>query len=446
MKELLLVVIYANIAFSLAVPLLSHFSSRSTVLWTASILPQAATLAFLFTIIALGIDTKVGALNFERSYVLLAASTALGCVISTLAIGLSAYVWLSHPGIYSLLPLTLFGLVYLAMRSNQLTLLAAWLLIAISSYVIIALPGDRASVRAATMYGIVGMLSTLLLILGISLSVLLAESGGELLSLAASGTFIAAFGLKLGLFPFHWWIPQVYGKADGRPIAVLASAYKPAVAAALLYVFSEVIPQTVASHMSYVLLLLGLASITYGNVAAFVASGLPDLLAFSSIAHAGYMVVAIATIIAVDELNITKLATVGLVLLAFTIASTKPPLFVLTSSVGRSISDLSKISWNNAIGASIVLLTLSLLGIPPLLGFWGKLLIVMAVVSLSPLAAAVILINIATSSVYYLRLAFSALRSSEDRLELEAPLKSALVLSALINVLGLIAALAVYSL
>ncbi|MEM1873121.1 MAG: proton-conducting transporter membrane subunit [Acidilobaceae archaeon] len=436
--------LYSNAVASLAIPLLSLANSRSKAIWLSSLAPQVATLTALAVVLATGANPASGFLSSEKASWILAASATLGCLLSSLAIGVSAYDWLTHPGVYSLVPLALLGLVHLSLSGDLLVALAAWLLVAISSYALVALAGDRSSVRAAVIYGVVGMISTLLLILGVALGSAALEAGRELLSLSASTMILASLGLKLGLFPFHWWIPAVYGGANGRLVAVLDGSYKPAFAAALLYLLSEV-AGPVAQQVSLALLLLGLASMTYGNVAAMVTGRLQELLAYSSIAHAGFIGIAISIALAPETTRSYELAIAGLLLVALTVASAKPPLFALSSLV-RDVGDLEKISWDRASSTSIAVLSLSLLGVPPLLGFWGKLVIAIAVAEVSPLVAAIVLVNVTASSVYYLRVVVSALRRSGERLELDRAVRATLIASTAINSLGLIVAATIYSL
>lgn len=172
-------------------------------------------------------------------------------------------------------------------------------------------------------------------------------------SLALVGAiFLAAFGLKLGLFPFHAWAPAVYRGTDPAVAAVLAGAVANVGSYGLLRFGVEVLPATVATGAP-VLLVLGGLSALYGGVLARNRRQLGETLAYSSIAQAGFVLAAIAV---GGEAGVAAAITVAI---ASSLA--KAALFLLTTRRG-------------ALGAvAFAAAACSVAGLPPTAGFLAKL-------------------------------------------------------------------------
>ncbi|MCX8195973.1 MAG: proton-conducting transporter membrane subunit [Acidilobaceae archaeon] len=354
--------------------------------------------------------------------------------------------WRSYPALQSLLPLSLFGLFFLAGANSAVTIIAAWLLVSVISYVTIALPGDRESRLAAIRYIYVGMIATLALALWLASSVyatgidrLSPLSGG--IEVLALGLAVGAVGFKLGLFPLHWWLPSVYGKADGRVVAFVAAAVKLGFIALLVRALAESFAGS--EDAALFLAILSALTMTYGNVAALTTADLQKILAYSSIAQVGYMLAGMAVVVAFPESSLARLALAGIALQAIAYSLSKAPLFSMVAEAGRELGGELKglLSRDPVSSVSSAALLASLLGIPPLLGFWGKLYIFFPLASYSLPLLILALINSGVSSAYYIR-ALRDMTSAEPnpRAPLRERYRTILLAGALLTaLLGLVA-------
>ena len=409
------VLIYATLASSILVPLISTLGyERSRAILAVSAAGVASFIAASLLTLAEGSVELYGGLvrhNTFTSIIMLGAG--FSALIALATVGYEGYRWFSHPAFYSLLPLILFGVFYLAGAGNVLVVVAAWLLVSVATYVLVALPGDRDSRVAAIKYIYVGIVATLLVALWASIQIAVEETGALSSATIATGqplialaliSALAAFGFKVGIVPFHWWLPSVYGKADGRVVAVVAGVAKLGFIALIARLLLEGF--TGPPYTPTVLAVIAVLTMTYGNVAALTALDLQRLLAYSSIAHMGYIVVALYTLTLAEPGSLAyraALAGIALQSVAYTLAKT--PLFLLTSGAGRSLeAELRGLLARDKLSAvSAAILLASLLGIPPLAGFWGKLYMFLAVAGYSIPLLLVALVNSGVSSAYYIR-------------------------------------------
>jgi len=381
--------------------------------------------------------------RFTASILLAAAITSLLAIIS---IGVLALEWPSRPALYSLLPLVLFGLFYLAGSNDALVLLAAWLLVSIASYVIIATPPDASSRSAAVRYIFMGALATLFLALWVGLHVGIGEAGltfkpytGSKAVPVAIIALLAALGFKLGVVPFHWWLPSVYGRADGRVVSIVAGIVKLGFIAVLTRAIYALSGAGSSSQLALLISALAVATMIYGNIAALTTRRLQLILAYSSIAHIGYILTALAAVAyfkALDQ-KVVSLALGAIALHSMAYAFSKTPLFSLTGEFG-GLRGLVTVSPTAAVAASILLL--SLLGVPPFLGFWGKLYMFLAAIKYSLWLVLIALVNSGISAVYYAIAIRELLTRSEHPIFISDKVKVALVIGAALSIiLGLIA-------
>jgi NADH-quinone oxidoreductase subunit N len=438
--------LYTVLAISLLIPVIP--SERR------SLHPLMAAIAASLAIIAYGIlfvgTAAKGPIGFYHNLVVhdkftagLTFSAAIAAAISLLAIEGKATEWPTHPAYYSLFSLILFGLFYLAGSADALVLLASWLLVSVASYIIIALPPDPESKAASVRYILMGAIATIFLALwvglhaGISMQTFYYKpyttSGISALAILAVA---AALGFKLGVVPFHWWLPSVYGRADGRAVSLVAGVVKLAFIAALtrlVYVISNNI--AISDKVAILLALLAVATMTYGNVAALTTRRLQLLLSYSSIAHIGYILVALSALayFAPRDPKIASLAMGAIAVHSIAYSMSKTPLFSLTYEF-KGLKGLLKISPVAAISASILLF--SLLGVPPFLGFWGKLYMFLAAVKYSIPLVLVALINSGVSAAYY-ALAVRDMLSGEPEeevKEISSGIEAALLAGAIITI------------
>jgi len=463
--------LYLTLAASLIAPVTSPLGRRENVapvIVAAIGVGSFATLTGLLLYATASAPVQFyGGLVVQDSFTsLLLLGAALAAITYMIAIGVEGLQWTSSPSLYSLIPLTLFGSFFLAGAANLLVILASWLLVSVVSYVVIASSDVKEAKGAAVRYAFVGIVATL--ILAASLAFYSIASGSYVLSLtplgAGSGTarevaalsvilLLAALGFKVGLFPFHWWLPSVYGRGDGRTVSFVAAVVKLAFIAVLgraLLVLSYGSP--LAGDVALTVAVLAVATMTYGNVAAFTSRDLQVILAYSSMAQVGYILAALAAAAYFAgnlELSMLRLALYAVALQSIAYAIAKAPLFAFTGSTARELErlrGLMGVSPTAAVSASVLLY--SLLGVPPLLGFWGKLYLFLSTSGYTVWLTLAALINSGVSAVYYI-IASRELLTKQERPPTPPAMKYkiALVIAALlILALGIVAPLFMSSL
>ncbi len=315
---------------------------------------------------------------------------------------------------YVLLFSALLGMLVLASVHDLLLLFIGLELLTFSLYVMAAyLKTDSRSIEAGLKYLILGSVSSGFLIYGISLlygavgetnfDLLRATfTTGQMPTLAKAGMFLvlAGLGFKVAAVPFHLWVPDVYEGAPTPVVALLSVGSKMAGMVVLLRVLNEVFFPAQAMWGA-VLAVLSAITMLYGNLAAIPQTNIKRLLGYSSIGHAGYLLMGLSTATTAGA------EAVGFYLLAYLFSNLAAFLVVVVVSeaVGSDVLEkydgLSRRS--PLLAASLFLGLLSLAGVPPLAGFVGKLLVLLATVESHRLwLVAIGAVNVAISLYYYL--------------------------------------------
>lgn len=218
------------------------------------------------------------------------------------------------------------------------------------------------------------------------------------MGLAAFAMMLIGFGVKGELFPVNTWVPEVYATAPARISALLAGLVSKLAVLVVVRLLVLVFNQTEASQLLLVLGVLGMIS---GELSAWRAKDFPRMLAFSSIGQLGMVFIAFSLS---GEIGILA----GLAV-AFHHLVVKSGFFALASRWGGSLEALSGLGRRSPLaGAIYVLFALSLIGVPPLPGFWTKLIVLVALAQHGPLelaAMAAILVVTAIEANYLFRLA-----------------------------------------
>lgn len=244
-----------------------------------------------------------------------------------------------------------------------------------------------------------------------------------LLLFAGAALMLVGFGFKIAAAPFHVWTPDVYQGAPTPVTAFMAAGPKAAGFASFMRVFIFAFPLVVANsrpglsaqlHEAWVtaLMVLAVATMIIGNVVAIVQNNVKRLLAYSSIAHAGYALVGFVAAGAatdIDQRN-SAISAVIFYLLCYAVMNTGA--FVIVTLIARSGDRRTEVEDYNGIGFkspvlafSLSLFLLSLLGMPLTAGFMGKLMVFSAAVHQGYVVLVVIgVLNSAVSAYYYLRL------------------------------------------
>jgi len=321
----------------------------------------------------------------------------------------------NQPTYYTLLQFALLGMMLVAMAVDLIVMFTGWILVAISTYTMVVIrKDDSKSIEAGVKYLIVGAVSSAAIFLGISMvfgvtgSTRLVDIASawttlnpEFIPLAVLGVMllIAGFGFKMGIVPFHMWLPDTY---EGAPQPVTAflggSSNKAAFAATIrLFILGFMIFRF---QWATAFAVLALITMTWGNIAALSQKTLTRLLAYSAIAQAGYTIIGLAapTVLGISGLMFHALndglAKTGAFIAASVIA------LVLSSTKLSDINGLGKRMPITALTLSILLLALA--GVPPLSGFFSKLLLFTAAVDANLLWLAIAgVLNSAFSLAYY---------------------------------------------
>ena len=214
---------------------------------------------------------------------------------------------------------------------------------------------------------------------------------------------VAGVGFKIAAVPFHMWAPDVYEGAPTPITAFLSVGSKAASFAMLLRIFVEGMP---SSSVDWRLLfaVLSVVTMTVGNLAALTQTNIKRMLAYSSIAHAGYLLMGVVagTSRGVSAMLIYLFIYSFMQIGAFTVVV----LLRRRDVVGDELKDFSGLSFRNPFAAfAMLLFMLSLGGIPPTAGFMGKFWLFGAAIDSGYVWLAVIgVLNSAISLYYYIRL------------------------------------------
>jgi len=259
---------------------------------------------------------------------------------------------------------------------------------AIASFVLIAFNKDAHALEGAFKYMILSSVATILMLLGIALFLLFSNStsfedlrsalsqyGTNPLAAFALGLFICGVFIKGGLVPFHGWLPDAYSSAPAAVSVLLAGVVTKA---AGIYTIMRVVASVCGftDPIKSLLMLVGAISIVVGAFAALGQNDFKRMLAYSSISQVGYIVLGFGVG--------TELGVMGAVFHLFNHSIFKSLLFVNSASVESEIgtTDMNKMggvaSKMPVTGATSVIGFLSASGMPPLSGFWSKLIIIMA--------------------------------------------------------------------
>ncbi|MDP3780314.1 MAG: NADH-quinone oxidoreductase subunit N [Nitrosopumilaceae archaeon] len=329
----------------------------------------------------------------------------------------------SHPAVYfSLILLSTIGMVLIAYSTDLVMLFVAWELMSIPTYVLAGfMKKDPSSNEAALKYFLFGALSSAIIIYGISIAYGLTGStnigdviqtfatiDSEMLPLAllAIAMFVAGFGFKMGLVPFHMWLPDTYEGAPPTISALLAAGTKKAGFAAALRV---IVMGSIALSLDWTFALgvIAVMTMTVGNIAAIMQKNLARVLAYSSIGHAGYILIGLAIA------PYTAIGIQGSLFHILNHAVMKGAAFIAVAGIVTTLasSHLDKIK---GLGRSmpitslgLVISLLALAGVPPLNGFWSKLILfgaaldAGAVAPWTPWLAIAGVLNSALSLAYY---------------------------------------------
>jgi len=320
------------------------------------------------------------------AFALVSAVMLLAAVVQSIVEGVQERTF---PGLVVLLATGLNGLF---LTGDMFNFYVFFEIAMTAAYVLTTYGGGRRELGAALVFAAVNLLGSSVFLLAIAgvyrvtatlametIALRMADVEPNAAILIAVGFFIA-FGVKLGLFPFHFWLPTVYTGARPAVAAILSGALANIGAYGLIRFGAGLLPNELALGAT-ALILIGCASIVYGGVLAVSRRDPAETLAYSAIGQVGYVLVA--------------LGVGGPVGLAAAV------LYALVNSLNKTMLFLAVGVRGPLISAVFALGALSVAGMPPAVGFLGKLALVhTGIVAGSPALVALLVAGSALSFVY----------------------------------------------
>ena len=341
---------------------------------------------------------------------LLIAATALTILLSVDFLRLHA---LPAGEYYALMLLSTSGMVFMAAANDLIVIFLALEIMSVAVYVLVGmLRQEVRSNEASLKYFLLGAFATGFLLYGIAffygatgstrldvVAQAVARDGLTPFLLLGLALVLVGFGFKVALIPFHVWTPDVYEGAPTAVTAFMAVGVKAAAFAAFARVFAGALV-SVAASWTGVLWVLAALTMTVGNVGAVTQRNVKRMLAYSSIAHAGYALVGLVTA--------TKAGEAALLYYLVVYAVMNLGAFGVLIALGRRgepnemLADFAGVGFRQPVlGLTMAVFMLSLAGIPPTAGFAGKFYLFSAAVDAGYVGLAVIGVLNSVISVYY---------------------------------------------
>lgn len=372
---------------------------------------------------------------------------------------------------FTLAMFALLGMFVMISGHNFLVIYLGLELLTLSSYALVALRRDDVQATEAAMkYFVLGALASGFLLYGMSMvygatgslavpEVLKAIAGGEATLKGSAQVLtlglvfvVAGLAFKLGVVPFHMWVPDVYHGAPTSITLMIGGAPKLAAFAIVIRLLVEGL-QPLAVDWQQMLAVLAVMSLLVGNLAAIAQSNLKRMLAFSTIAQMGFMLLGLlAGVVQGDTGNMANAygsSMFYVITYVLTTLGTFGVILLLSRSgfESENISDLAGLNQRSPLYAGVMAVCMfSLAGVPPLVGFYAKLSVLQALLASSGafyvgLAVFAVIMSL-IGAFYYLRLVkimyFDAPTQTAD---IEAGFDARSVLSlngALVLVLGIV--------
>ncbi|MCP4419362.1 MAG: NADH-quinone oxidoreductase subunit N [Chloroflexi bacterium] len=326
---------------------------------------------------------------------------------------------LDKPEFYMLMLFSISGMMLMGMANDLILIFLALEVLSIPLYIMSGMAWPRAdSEESAMKYFLLGAFSSSVLVFGIALTygatgstalpeVLAAIGGSGALGLAGAAFLLVGFAFKVAAVPFHMWTPDVYEGAPTVVTAFMSVGAKVGGFAAMLRIFVTALPDLGDTWVGAVAILAAITLIL-GNVVAISQSNIKRMLAYSSIAHAGYILIAVAA--GVDSPNGVSSALFYMFAYLFTNLGAFAIVVALErkQNEGTMLEDYKGLaSRNPMLALAMAYFMLSLTGIPPTGGFSGKFFVFRAAIEADLLWLAIIgVVTSVVSGYYYLRVVY----------------------------------------
>ncbi|MGQ9642443.1 MAG: NADH-quinone oxidoreductase subunit N [Ignavibacterium sp.] len=332
-----------------------------------------------------------------------------------------------HGEYYSLLLGMMIGMFFLVSSNDLILIYLSMELLSLSSYVLAGfVKNSIRNSEASLKYVIYGSVSSGIMLFGISLlygltgttnlneinTILRGATTIDITFILSVFMILAGFGFKISVVPFHFWTPDVY---EGAPITItayLSVASKAAGFAVLIRFIKSVFFSGISQGgywnlFSYfdwqsVLVLISIVTMTLGNFSALWQDNLKRMLAYSSIAHAGYILLGVAVL---SDQGITAVLIYFAIYMFMNLGAFLIVMLIANKIGSENIDDYKGLGYSIPfLGTALAIFLVSLTGLPPTAGFIAKLYLFIALVDAKMIVVAIIaLLNTVVSLYYYIR-------------------------------------------
>ena len=353
---------------------------------------------------------------------------------------------------YTLFMLMLAGMNGIIITGDLFNLFVFLEIASIASYALVAFGTEQEELEASFKYAVMGSVASSFILLGIALlysytstlnmadiSLVLSEKANSPIISFIAVLFLAGFGLKAALVPFHAWLPDAHPSAPAPISAMLSGIFiKTLGVYALCRIFFNILG--VSQNILFIFIILGIISQIVGAILAIAQNDIKRMFAYSSISQIGYIIFALGIG--------TPLAILGGLFHLFNHAIFKALLFLNSGAIeystgSRNLKSLGGLNSRLPVTASTSLIgSMSIAGIPPLNGFWSKLIIIIAAIQAGYFGFALIaiLVSIVTLAYYLKFMGFTFFGKIDTALlrikEVPLSMRLSMLILAIICVLG----------
>lgn len=320
-----------------------------------------------------------------------------------------------HSEFYLLLFVCTLAMMMLVSSVHLLAIYVSLELSSYSLYILVALRrGKSMALEAGIKYFLIGIVASAVMLFGLALvygttrATFLSDLVQALPGVIDKPAVIigllmslSGFFFKLGVFPFHFWVPDVYQGAANQVTAYIATASKVAAIALLIRMVALSGNGAVSNYLVHVLVTLSIVSMTVGNLAAIVQKDIKRLLAYSTVAHAGYVLIGI---LSMSQAGYSSGIFYAQALLLMKFTAFLVVVKVAGDDRNLQIEQLAGLHQRSPLLALALMVSIfSLAGIPPTVGFTGKLFVFLAAIERGYfLLVLIAMFNVVISLYYYL--------------------------------------------
>ncbi|MCK4398208.1 MAG: hypothetical protein KAV25_04380 [Methanophagales archaeon] len=290
---------------------------------------------------------------------------------------------------YGLVGLMALATMYIFNTSDFALVLAALVLVSVPTYILVMVREGGANVEVGIKYITFMVLATVLFLIGAIILVYTKNAFDGSLYVLGYVMLVLGLCLEVGVAPLHEWVPDVFSSADPIPISIIASLAKivPFIAALWILVYTSCY---LTASITLFTAVIAAISMFVGNIGALTSKELGRVLGYSTVAGMGYVLTCLVVVARPEYLY---LALTGGLLMLFANAAGK-------------IGFFNAIKGGGAYSPLMYILAFSFIGVPPLMGFWGKLFILLSLAKMEYFwLVGIVVINSAISIPYYVRLA-----------------------------------------